>query len=69
MATLPNYRRRGAASAVLHAIASWGQEQGAGDMYLQVMQNNTPALELYAKAGFKKLYGYHYRTRNEIRKA
>jgi ribosomal protein S18 acetylase RimI-like enzyme len=63
MATLPDYRRRGAASAVLHAIAAWGQQQGAGDMYLQVMKNNPPALGLYAKAGFKGLYGYHYRTK------
>ncbi|MBN2503347.1 MAG: GNAT family N-acetyltransferase, partial [Anaerolineales bacterium] len=43
MATLPDYRRRGAASAVLHAIAAWGQEQGAHNLYLQVMKNNPPA--------------------------
>jgi ribosomal protein S18 acetylase RimI-like enzyme len=63
MVTLPDYRRRGAATAVLHAIAAWGGEQGAHDLYLQVMENNVPALGLYAKAGFEKLYGYHYRTR------
>jgi len=64
MVTLPKYRRRGAATTVLHAIAAWGHEQGAQDMYLQVMKNNAPALGLYAKAGFGKLYGYHYRTRS-----
>jgi N-acetylglutamate synthase len=62
MATLPEFRRRGAASAILHSFAAWGQEQGAHDLYLQVMKNNPPALSLYAKAGFKGLYGYHYRT-------
>lgn len=60
MATHPSCRRQGAASSLLNALASWGKEQGANEMYLQVMDNNPPALALYARAGFEKLYQYYY---------
>jgi ribosomal protein S18 acetylase RimI-like enzyme len=61
MATLPEFRRRGAATAVLHALARWGERQDASGAYLQVMDDNAPALGLYARAGFQRLYSYHYR--------
>jgi len=60
MDTHPEFRRRGAASAVLHALGQWGLEYQASQMYLQVMENNPPALALYAKAGFEKNYRYWY---------
>jgi ribosomal protein S18 acetylase RimI-like enzyme len=63
MATLPAYRRQGAASALLRTLAIWGQLYGAGRAYLQVMQNNPEAQELYAKAGFATAYHYHYREK------
>jgi len=62
MATRPEFRRRGAATAVLYALAEWGQAQGAARMYLQVMEDNTPARALYAGIGFETLYTYYYRT-------
>jgi N-acetylglutamate synthase len=61
METLPAFRRQGAATAVLGALAQWGQAQGATRMYLQVMLNNPPALGLYRGAGFEPLYEYFYR--------
>jgi N-acetylglutamate synthase len=61
METLPAFRRRGAATAILSELARWAQSQGAADLYLQVVANNTPALNLYANAGFRTLYQYHYR--------
>jgi N-acetylglutamate synthase len=61
MATRPEFRRRGAATAVLHALARWGERQGATGAYLQVMDDNAPARSLYARAGFETLYHYHYR--------
>lgn len=61
MATLPAFRRRGAATAVLRRLAEWGEERGATGAYLQVMQTNAPACALYARLGFTTLYGYHYR--------
>jgi GNAT superfamily N-acetyltransferase len=64
MATSPEWRRRGAATAVLHALARWGLGQGATHAYLQVTEENVPALALYGRLGFATLYGYHYRTRS-----
>jgi N-acetylglutamate synthase len=62
MATLPEARRRGAAAAVLGALAGWAAEQGAADLYLQVEPGNPAALALYGRVGFRTLYRYHYRT-------
>lgn len=55
-------RRRGAGRTILHALARWALERGAGSMYLQVEESNSPALGLYAGAGLATLYAYHYRT-------
>lgn len=53
-------RRLGVATAVLHALLSWGQAQQVDDAFLQVMTNNAPALSLYKKAGFVQRYTYRY---------
>jgi ribosomal protein S18 acetylase RimI-like enzyme len=63
MATLPAYRRQGAARAILRTLAIWAQLYGAEQAYLQVMQNNAGAQQLYAKAGFATAYHYHYREK------
>jgi ribosomal protein S18 acetylase RimI-like enzyme len=63
MGTRPEFRRRGAAGTVLHALAEWARQEGATDAYLQVMENNAGARALYARAGFRTLYGYHYREK------
>jgi len=62
MATLPAARGRGAGRAVLAALARWAAGQHAGDMYLQVEQDNVAARRLYERAGFTEICGYHYRT-------
>ncbi|WP_236572033.1 MULTISPECIES: GNAT family N-acetyltransferase [unclassified Nocardiopsis] len=62
LATLPRARGGGAARAVLAALAAWAEEQGAGRMYLQVEEDNTPAVRLYGRAGFVRVRGYHYRS-------
>lgn len=62
MGTRPEARRQGAASAVLHTLASWAAEQHAPRLYLQVEVDNAPARSLYTGAGFVDAYGYHYRT-------
>jgi len=67
MATGPDYRRRGLATATLGALASWALDQRAEHMYLQVMLDNTAALNCYAGMGFARLYGYHYRQQNSTR--
>ncbi len=63
MATLPAFRRQGAAGAILRTLAIWGQLYDAQQAYLQVMQNNPGAQQLYAKAGFATAYHYHYREK------
>jgi len=62
MSTRPAHRRRGAARAVLAALAGFALERGAPRIYLQVERDNAPALALYARAGFAEHHGYHYRT-------
>jgi ribosomal protein S18 acetylase RimI-like enzyme len=63
MATEPEFRRRGIATAVLRTLADWGAANGAQRLYLQVMANNDPAQALYGKLGFETLYHYHYRQK------
>ncbi len=60
MSTHPDHRRQGAANHILHAIANWAKNRSAENCYLQVMQNNAPALALYNKVGFETLYHYYY---------
>ena len=55
------FRKRGAATAIICALMKWGETFGATQTYLQVVPQNTAAINLYAKLGFKKLYQYHYR--------
>ena len=61
MATLPAARGRGAARAVLGALARWAATDW---MYLQVERDNIPALRLYERAGFTELCRYWYRARS-----
>jgi GNAT superfamily N-acetyltransferase len=63
MVTLPVFRRRGAARAVLHALTGWAGSRGADRVYLQVMETTAPARALYEGLGFRTLYGYHYREK------
>jgi GNAT superfamily N-acetyltransferase len=63
MGTRPEARRRGAATAVLHALAAWAAANGCPRSYLQVEEDNPGARALYARAGFTDAYRYHYRTK------
>ena len=60
MATLPAARGRGAARAVLAALARW---TATDRLYLQVERDNTAARALYHRAGFAEICVYHYRSR------
>jgi ribosomal protein S18 acetylase RimI-like enzyme len=61
MLTLPEQRRRGAARAVLHALAESAISEGTPELYLLVDATNAPARALYARSGFQDIYHYHYR--------
>jgi RimJ/RimL family protein N-acetyltransferase len=59
--TAPEFRRRGYGQQVVASILAWGKENQAKTAYLQVMINNLPARQLYAKLGFRERYQYWYR--------
>ncbi|MBP0454822.1 GNAT family N-acetyltransferase [Kitasatospora sp. RG8] len=64
MATHPDHRRGGIATAVLHVGARWAAARGAERLYLQVMadEEHAPARRLYERVGFQGSHGYHYRS-------
>jgi hypothetical protein len=55
------YRRQGLATDLISGMFTWAQSNGAENSYLQVMENNPPALKLYDKLGYVDAYGYWYR--------
>ncbi len=58
------FRNQGYAREVMLNLMRWGKQNGARHAYLQVMQNNAPALHLYARLGFTPAYEYWYRIRD-----
>lgn len=65
MATRTEFRRRGAATAILGALVHWAQARGGTHAYLQLMDSNPGAQQLYAALGFETLYRYHYREKGQ----
>ena len=58
MATRPELRGRGLGAQVLAALAAWAP---AERLFLQVDPGNAPAQRLYARAGFTRSHGFHFR--------
>jgi GNAT superfamily N-acetyltransferase len=58
-----NYRKRGFGQKIVEGIISWGRANQAKQAYLQVTQNNDPAIRLYERLGFRTLYPYWYRVK------
>lgn len=67
MATYPQRRREGIATAVLHAGARWAAGHRAAHAYLQVEQGNSRARQLYGRVGFARSHSYHYRVADQPR--
>lgn len=56
------HRTRGYGEQLMLNLIKWGKENGAQYSYLQVMDNNEPALRLYSKLGYQERYRYWYRA-------
>jgi GNAT superfamily N-acetyltransferase len=63
MATRPEARGKGAAAAVLGALADWAAVNDAERMYLQVEHENAGAMRLYERVGFSELCGFSFRVK------
>ena len=61
MATEESARQSGGARAVLADLETWAAEQGATTLWLQVLERNTPARNLYDGLGFTTVGAYWYR--------
>lgn len=61
--TRESARRRGLARAIVVSLLQWGYACGARRFYLQVEENNAPAIALYESFGFATVYRYWYRGR------
>ena len=57
-----DYRRRGLASLLGAVMLQWGQEQGADEAYLQVIESNEAGRGLYAGLGFTEHHRHRYAT-------
>ncbi len=61
--TDPLFRGRGFGRDITRSLMIWGQQHGAALSYLQVLDNNQPALGLYSSLGFSEQYRYWYRMK------
>ena len=55
-------RNKGYGAKLVLSMLRWAQEHAAAHAYLQVMNSNAPARDLYAKLGFEEVYQYWYRV-------
>ena len=61
--TAPEHRRQGLGMDMVQGLLARGQESGAQNAYLQVVQDNGAAIGLYRKLGFERRYDYWYRVK------
>jgi len=56
------FRGRGLGRVITEGILAWARNAGTERSYLQVMVDNSIALALYHKLGFREIYRYWYRV-------
>lgn len=60
-----DYRRQGIATNICSAIINKAVDNDVKEAYLQVLNKNDKAINLYKKLGFKRLYQYWFREKEE----
>lgn len=63
--TRADARGKGHGLAVMARLLGWAKAMGAETAWLQVETDNAPAQALHRRLGFTRLYGYHYRLRED----
>ena len=59
--TDPEQRRKGYGTQLVTSMLDWGKHRGAQYAYLQVVDTNLAAQQMYAKLDFQESYQYWYR--------
>jgi N-acetylglutamate synthase len=62
--THPQYRRKGYGFDLINGMLQWAVQHQANTAFLQVVAENTPAVELYRKLGFTMTYEYYYKIQD-----
>lgn len=57
----PEYRRRGHARRLMAALHQFGTREGAQRAFLQVLEDDEPAIDLYRSLGYEVSHRYWYR--------
>ena len=57
----PAYRNKGLGRLLVRSIMNKAADAGCSRAYLQVVEENAPAVNLYRSEGFSEVYGYWYR--------
>jgi GNAT superfamily N-acetyltransferase len=58
--TIANMRGKGCARTIVAALGKIALSKGIERCYLQVEEDNAPAIQLYNRLGFKQAWLYHY---------
>lgn len=66
LSTHPEARGSGVARAVVSAGARWAAARGVAELFLQVESHNERARAVFARLGFVRSHGYHYRIRDSV---
>jgi N-acetylglutamate synthase len=62
LVTKQQFRNRGYGTSLMRSMISWAKCYGSQHCYLQVTVQNTSAIRLYEKLGYRYLYHYWYRV-------
>lgn len=65
LVTQKQYRRQHVATSITQSLVGWGLARGAQHGYLQVEEQNEPAIQLYKALGFVEAYDYWYRLQSQ----